>query len=439
MLIVDELVGKQGVPGPQGPTGATGAAGADGAAGAAGADGADGAAGADGSGGQCYPLRAGKGAQWSIWFPTKAATATRSYVRVIDTNGDLWAVYFDKTGSEAEPTGAVWASIPAGRKTKANITSCTTGGDIQAVVSTAFAGLTGFGDMFNNWAYDDQIVFKHRQKKDVGAGNLRTYLVGDASYTDATESQAGSDGDIDDYNALFRITGHGWITGQPIRVYGSETLPSPLVADTVYYVIRIDEDSFRLATSSENANSGTYIYLGDCGVDLATYPIAVNDFVSIIETVSYIPFSQTGSPGETLVYTVSGNYQMLTKNAWTNYATNIVTPTLTPGKWLIQFSGGFSGGIGTGASAACVLDMRLNASTSGALQTVGGIGYWQNTGGGAIDIGSYVGGGISLTGILTNTVNETVNVQAYAFEVAGTISPDMRVRQGSVLIATRLA
>jgi len=46
------------------------------------------------------------------------------------------------------------------------------------------------------------------------------------------------------------------------RVYltlSSGTIPTPLVASTDYYVIKIDSTTFKLATTAQNANSGTQI------------------------------------------------------------------------------------------------------------------------------------------------------------------------------------
>lgn len=62
------------------------------------------------------------------------------------------------------------------------------------------------------------------------------------------------------------ITAHGYLTGDGPAVALSEgTLPGGLAAVTSYYVIRIDADHLKLATSAANALAGTAINITDAG------------------------------------------------------------------------------------------------------------------------------------------------------------------------------
>lgn len=64
---------------------------------------------------------------------------------------------------------------------------------------------------------------------------------------------------------------HGFYTGQPVKVETSDTLPSPLDADTVYYVIKISDKLFALATSFENALAGERIDISTLGTGTHTF------------------------------------------------------------------------------------------------------------------------------------------------------------------------
>ncbi len=59
--------------------------------------------------------------------------------------------------------------------------------------------------------------------------------------------------------AVVTLTDHGLGTGYPCAFASTGNLPSPLVAGTTYYAIRIDADTFELATSLANALAGTAI------------------------------------------------------------------------------------------------------------------------------------------------------------------------------------
>jgi microcystin-dependent protein len=59
--------------------------------------------------------------------------------------------------------------------------------------------------------------------------------------------------------AVFTLSGHGLTTGQSVYLTTTGALPTGLTANTLYYVIRIDANTFNLATSRANAIAGTKI------------------------------------------------------------------------------------------------------------------------------------------------------------------------------------
>lgn len=55
------------------------------------------------------------------------------------------------------------------------------------------------------------------------------------------------------------ITSHGFYTGLKVRFITTDTLPSPLVAGTDYYIIAEAVNTIKVATTSDNAFAGTAI------------------------------------------------------------------------------------------------------------------------------------------------------------------------------------
>lgn len=69
-----------------------------------------------------------------------------------------------------------------------------------------------------------------------------------------------------------RITqeAHGLVTGDSVIFTSTDTVPGGLTADTAYYAIRVDANTFQVATSRANAKAGTAIDIIDAGVGTHT-------------------------------------------------------------------------------------------------------------------------------------------------------------------------
>jgi flagellin len=61
------------------------------------------------------------------------------------------------------------------------------------------------------------------------------------------------------------IASHGYSTGQALTLSSTGGLPVPLATSTTYYVIKVDANTIKLATSSANALAGTAINLTSQG------------------------------------------------------------------------------------------------------------------------------------------------------------------------------
>lgn len=68
-----------------------------------------------------------------------------------------------------------------------------------------------------------------------------------------------------EFKNCFILKNHGFKTGEEVYVMSSGTIPAPLVAGTIYYVIENNNDTFMLATSLENVDTQTAIDITSAG------------------------------------------------------------------------------------------------------------------------------------------------------------------------------
>jgi hypothetical protein len=90
-------------------------------------------------------------------------------------------------------------------------------------------------------------------------GHTETVGVSLVAETESTqEFTAGTDD-------VCTATAHGLVDEQKVRLRSSDTLPAPLAAGTVYYVIYIDADTFKLTTDVPGTASPTPVDITDTG------------------------------------------------------------------------------------------------------------------------------------------------------------------------------
>lgn len=74
----------------------------------------------------------------------------------------------------------------------------------------------------------------------------------------------------DDSGIKFNDTAHGFVTAQKVQLTTTGTLPTGLSLATDYYIIRVDADNYKFATSVANAQGGTAISWTDDGSGIHT-------------------------------------------------------------------------------------------------------------------------------------------------------------------------
>lgn len=74
----------------------------------------------------------------------------------------------------------------------------------------------------------------------------------------AATAKTFADADVNTSTDRITITAHGYLTGRKVAATTTGTLPGGLSA-TDYYIIKVDADTIKLATSSANAQAGTAV------------------------------------------------------------------------------------------------------------------------------------------------------------------------------------
>jgi len=168
----------------------------------------------------------------------------------------------------AEPTGAIWAAIPAANKGLVDISAGTTAAQTAAAAELVVDALTGFSAVIatDDTAADGTMTFTHatvgaftnpvpKDEDDSGAGSITT-----------AATTPGVDEDVDIATEYLTVTAHGFLEGLCVRGTTTGTLPAGLALTTDYFVHIIDANTIQLSASQGGASvniTDTEFYLSD--------------------------------------------------------------------------------------------------------------------------------------------------------------------------------
>ena len=239
----------------------------------------------------------GTPANQSATFATKAATTSGDHIVLTDTNGAKWGISLDVTGSAAEPTGAVWASIAAAKKVHVDISSATTGAEVAALVETAVDALTGFTAVITSTVSVAAIGFVQAYRAPVAA--IVSYKSDETAVgsTTVAEVTAGVQTSVNITNNTLTIPAHGFFTGRSVALsIGAGSLPAGLSA-TSYFLIVVDANTVKFATTLANAEAGTAVDITDYGTSAQTMTLTPNanigSGVACVEVSAYSVANKT--------------------------------------------------------------------------------------------------------------------------------------------------
>lgn len=117
-------------------------------------------------------------------------------------------------------------------------------------------------------------------------------------------------------NSTITSVGHGFKTTDPVVFTGSI---SGLTSGTRYYAIRIDNDTFKLASSIANSRNGTAITLGAVGTGDKTFDRYNDEFLTSTNIDSNIIHCQNDADNDTFV----------------TYDTYLLDPNIVQSEWTV--------------------------------------------------------------------------------------------------------
>lgn len=208
-----------------------------------------------------------------ITFAALAGTADGDYFIVNDYLGAAWAVALDTTGGGANtPTGAAWLAVPAANKVYTDVSSATTGTDVELLVATAINALTGFTAVITTANSTANLDCTAVYAGVVTAPTVysKTGASGTGSVTKSVTT-AGTASAVHPTTNTVTITAHGQSTGSKGQMTTSTTLPGGLSTSTDYFIIAVDANTVKFADSLAHAVSGTAITLTSSGVGTQTF------------------------------------------------------------------------------------------------------------------------------------------------------------------------
>lgn len=210
-------------------------------------------------------------------FPAKAGITDGLHVIFYEPDGTAWAFALDTDGTTAPSSSSAWDAVAGANKVVVDCTSTTDAASVAAAVEAAVDGLTGFTSVIttDDTAADGTMTFTQ-----IVPGNVSDAVVLDdagAAETEITVANTtqGTATEVDLADSV-SIPSHGYLTGMKItELTTTGTLPAGLATSTVYYVIRVDADNIKFATSQSNALAGTAVNITDYGSSTGVHTVVV--------------------------------------------------------------------------------------------------------------------------------------------------------------------
>jgi hypothetical protein len=215
----------------------------------------------------------GTSAVQTATFAAKAATTAGDHIVITDTSGNKWGIALDVAGTDPEPTGAVWASIAAGRKANVDISGATSGAQVAALIESAFDALTGVTALITTGTTSAAIAFTHVYRAPVAA--MVSYKSDESAVgsTTVAETTVGIQTSVNLTDNTVVFTAHGFQTGKSVALtVSASSLPAGLSA-TTYFLIVVDANTVKFATTLANAEAGTAVDITDYGTATVTMTV----------------------------------------------------------------------------------------------------------------------------------------------------------------------
>jgi hypothetical protein len=198
----------------------------------------------------------------TLTFETKADSDAGDYFVIYDTAGLAWAASVNKAGTDPEPTGAVWAAIPAARKVHVDISSATTAAQVAALFELGLDALTSVPFATDDSAADGTMLISMTLRGNTTNAVVKNADDSGAGGIGAVVSTPGVDSAVNITANTITKAAHGLASGLKGQLTSTGTIPGGFSLATDYYVLVVDANTFSLSASLNGAavditNQGT--------------------------------------------------------------------------------------------------------------------------------------------------------------------------------------
>lgn len=201
----------------------------------------------------------------TVTFPAKAAATAGDYIALTDADGDLWGISLNVAGTDPAPTGAIWATIAAGKKCHVDISACTDAASVAAAVELVFDALTGASTKMVTSTTLGATDFTREKPAVVAADVPKSADDAGAGSITSVQKTAGVASGFAPGTDVITTAAHSFVTGMKLALtINSGSLPTGLTT-TNYWVIRTSATQFQLAASYADAIAGTAVDFTDYG------------------------------------------------------------------------------------------------------------------------------------------------------------------------------
>lgn len=240
-----------------------------------------------------------------ITWPTTAGMTQADYVHVVAQDGTKFAVWLDKDAAGTAPSGALY--VAADQKIKVSIVTGGTAAQNAALARTAVLANAAWVAAFTT-SVVTTATFTVTQ---LGTGTVtdaapKSANDGGAGSVSVSVTTPGANGDVATSTERITVTSHGWLTGQPVIATGTG-LPAGLTTGTTYYLIKVDANTLKFATTLALALAGTAVDLTTFGSGTGTLVQADYEIRMIKEDSSDLAQMPLFSPGIVVANTGSGD------------------------------------------------------------------------------------------------------------------------------------
>jgi len=185
-----------------------------------------------------------------------------------------------------------------GTTASGEMSTCASDGGTDCVASAAYPAVAGSSLQAGNIALDVQIGGVTGIKRDTKhcVNGVDTTIFDLSELNNLPIARLAAQVTVNPTNTINLGNSHGLVTGSPIRVATTNTLPAGLALVTTYYAIITSATVIKFAASSADATAGTAVSLTTQGAGTHTVYSAPNSVVDLWDTIDDYNNNAAGTP-----------------------------------------------------------------------------------------------------------------------------------------------